>query len=48
MESKEIKVTHTPTADFVFEEDYDVPTLEFIENHIKEKNTYLKSLPQKK
>jgi len=35
-EAKEIKVTLTPTADFVFEEDYDLPTLEFINNHIKE------------
>ncbi|WP_234859511.1 porin [Aquimarina aquimarini] len=42
LESKEVKVTHTPTADFVFEEDYNLPTLEFIENHIKEK----KHLPE--
>ncbi|UOY05500.1 hypothetical protein L0P88_16270 [Muricauda sp. SCSIO 64092] len=37
LESKEIKVTLTPTADFVFESDYNLPTLEFIENYIKEK-----------
>ena len=42
IESKEIKVSNTPTADFVFEEDYDLPTLEFIEKHIKEK----KHLPE--
>lgn len=37
LESKEIKVTNTPTADFVFEENYSLPTLESIEKHIKEK-----------
>ncbi|CAM1352759.1 MULTISPECIES: coiled-coil domain-containing protein 30 [Tenacibaculum] len=42
IESKEIKVTNTPTADFVFEEDYDLPTLKSIEKHIKEK----KHLPE--
>ncbi|SEB46031.1 hypothetical protein SAMN04489761_0849 [Tenacibaculum sp. MAR_2009_124] len=42
LESKEIKVTNTPTADFVFEEDYNLPTLKSIENHIKEK----KHLPE--
>ncbi|CAM1359204.1 exported hypothetical protein [Tenacibaculum sediminilitoris] len=36
-ESKEIKVTTTPTADFVFEESYSLPTLKSIEKHIKEK-----------
>ncbi|WP_052248329.1 hypothetical protein [Chryseobacterium taiwanense] len=41
-ESKEIKVTLTPTADFVFEEDYDLPKLEEVEKHIKEK----KHLPE--
>ncbi len=35
IESKEIKVTNTPTADFVFEEDYNLPKLEFIEKYIK-------------
>ncbi|WP_052248328.1 hypothetical protein [Chryseobacterium taiwanense] len=42
LESKEIKVTLTPTADFVFEEDYALPKLEEIEKHIKEK----KHLPE--
>ena len=41
-EAKEIKVSLTPTADFVFENDYNLPTLEFIENFIKEK----KHLPE--
>ena len=36
-ESKEIKVTNTPTADFVFEENYSLPTLKSVEKHIKEK-----------
>ena len=42
LEAKEIKVTNTPTADFVFEEDYHLPTLKSIEKHIKEK----KHLPE--
>ncbi|MCD9619331.1 hypothetical protein [Chryseobacterium gleum] len=41
-EAKEIKVTLTPTADFVFDENYNLPTLENIEKHIKEK----KHLPE--
>lgn len=41
-EAKEIKVTSSPTADFVFEENYNLPTLEDIEKHIKEK----KHLPE--
>jgi hypothetical protein len=41
-EAKEIKVSLTPTADFVFEEDYNLPKLEDIEKHIKEK----KHLPE--
>ena len=41
-EAKEIKVTLTPTADFVFEEDYNLPKLEDVEKHIKEK----KHLPE--
>ena len=41
-ESKEIKVTTTPTADFVFEKDYNLPKLEEVEKHIKEK----KHLPE--
>ncbi|MGO4708235.1 hypothetical protein AB4Y90_03765 [Chryseobacterium sp. 2TAF14] len=42
LEAKEIKVTLTPTADFVFEESYDLPKLEDVEKHIKEK----KHLPE--
>jgi len=41
-EAKEIKVTLTPTADFVFENDYNLPKLEEVEKHIKEK----KHLPE--
>lgn len=41
-EAKEIKVTLTPTADFVFAEDYSLPKLEDVEKHIKEK----KHLPE--
>lgn len=41
-EAKEVKVTTTPTADFVFEEDYNLPKLEEVEKHIKEK----KHLPE--
>jgi hypothetical protein len=36
LEAKEVKVTTTPTADFVFEKDYQLPTLEEVEKHIKE------------
>jgi hypothetical protein len=42
LEAKEVKVTLTPTADFVFEENYNLPTLDFIEKHIKER----KHLPE--
>lgn len=42
LEVKEIKVTLTPTADFVFDEHYNLPNLEDIEKHIKEK----KHLPE--
>ncbi len=42
LEAKEIKVTTSPTADFVFEESYNLPTLKSIEKHIKEK----KHLPE--
>ncbi|WP_231121170.1 hypothetical protein [Epilithonimonas vandammei] len=42
IEAREIKVTQTPTADFVFEETYHLPTLESVERHIKEK----KHLPE--
>ena len=41
-EAKEIKVTLTPTADFVFDENYDLPKLEEVEKHIKKK----KHLPE--
>ncbi|MET7035719.1 hypothetical protein [Elizabethkingia miricola] len=37
LEAKEIKVTTTPTADFVFEDSYQLPNLESVEKHIKEK-----------
>ncbi|WP_228384003.1 hypothetical protein [Chryseobacterium sp. JM1] len=42
LEAKELKVTLTPTADFVFEESYDLPKLEEVAKHIKEK----KHLPE--
>ncbi|WP_260134035.1 hypothetical protein [Elizabethkingia anophelis] len=42
LEAKEIKVTTTPTADFVFEDSYHLPNLESVEKHIKEK----KHLPE--
>lgn len=41
-EAKELKVTLTPTADFVFAESYDLPQLEVVEKYIKEK----KHLPE--
>ncbi|UWX59239.1 cell wall anchor protein [Chryseobacterium oranimense] len=41
-EAKEVKVTATPTADFVFDEDYKLPQLDEVEKHIKEK----KHLPE--
>lgn len=36
-EAKEVKVTLTPTADFVFDEEYKLPELDEVEKHIKEK-----------
>lgn len=36
LEAKEVKVTTTPTADFVFEEKYDLPKLEEVEKFILE------------
>ena len=42
LEAKEIKVTQTPTADFVFEESYPLAKLEDVEKHIKAK----KHLPE--
>lgn len=41
-EAKEVKVTSSPTADFVFGEDYKLPKLEDVETHIREK----KHLPE--
>lgn len=37
LETKEVKVTTTPTADFVFAEDYKLPKLGDVEKHIKKK-----------
>ena len=34
LEAKEIKVTTTPTADFVFDKKYKLPSLKFVENFI--------------
>ena len=42
VEAKEVKVTTTPTADFVFAEDFKLLKLEEVEKHIKEK----KHLPE--
>lgn len=42
LEAKEVKVTLSPTADFVFEENYNLPKLDDIEKHINEK----KHLPE--
>jgi hypothetical protein len=42
LEAREVKVTQSPTADFVFEENYGLPKLEDVEKHIKEK----KHLPE--
>ncbi len=36
LDAKEFNVIPQTTADFVFEENYDLPTLDFIENHIKQ------------
>lgn|GEM_PF-229204 len=36
LEAKEIKVTLTPTADFVFEKEYGLPKLEEVEKFVKE------------
>lgn len=44
--AKEIKV-ETGWSDFVFFEDYELPTLEEVENHIKEKG-HLKNIPSAK
>ncbi|SFW76994.1 hypothetical protein SAMN02927921_04183 [Sinomicrobium oceani] len=42
--TKEVKVDLDGWSDFVFEEDYDLPTLEEVEAHIKEKG-HLKDIP---
>ncbi|WP_407484414.1 hypothetical protein [Elizabethkingia meningoseptica] len=42
LEAREIKVTTSPTADFVFEDHYKLPDLESVEKHIREK----KHLPE--
>lgn len=42
LEATEVKVTTSPTADFVFEEHYKLPSLEEVEAHIKTK----KHLPE--
>ena len=42
LEAKEIKITTTPTADFVFDESYILPNLHDTEKHIKQK----KHLPE--
>lgn len=47
IESKEVKVTNTPTADFVFEENYNLPSLKSIEKHIK-KNKHLPEIASAK
>ncbi|MCX2680621.1 hypothetical protein OOZ15_11770 [Galbibacter sp. EGI 63066] len=44
LEAKEIKVTTTPTADFVFEEDYSLPNLDSIEKYVN-KNKHLPEIP---
>src|SRR5690606_12588591 len=42
--AKEVKVDVDGWSDFVFEENYDLPTLEEVEIHIKEKG-HLKGIP---
>ena len=38
IEANEIKVTNTPTADFVFAKDYELPNLEKVEKYLLENN----------
>ncbi|WP_152538401.1 hypothetical protein [Aquimarina megaterium] len=45
--AREIKVEATSWSDFVFETDYNLPTLSEVENHIKEKG-HLKDIPNAK
>jgi hypothetical protein len=47
VETKELKVTQTPTADFVFEENYNLPKLNEVENFIN-KNKHLPEIPSAK
>jgi len=42
IEAKEILLSTTPTADFVFEDNYDLPSLNLVEQYIQEK----KHLPE--
>ena len=42
--SKEVKVDMTGWSDFVFKKEYDLPTLEEVEKHIKEKG-HLENIP---
>ena len=42
--AKEIKVMTSGWSDFVFEKDYELPSLEEVENHIKEKG-HLPDIP---
>ena len=42
--AKEVKIDLTGWADYVFQEDYDLPTLEEVEQHIKEKG-HLPNIP---
>lgn len=45
--SKEVKIEATDWSDFVFAEDYKLPTLSEVENHIKE-NKHLPGIPSEK
>ncbi|MGX1929310.1 hypothetical protein [Flagellimonas sp. 2504JD4-2] len=45
--AREVKVEASGWSDFVFEKDYDLPTLEEVENHIKT-NGHLKDIPSAK
>jgi hypothetical protein len=45
--SKEVKVDMTGWSDFVFKKEYDLPTLEEVEKHIKE-NGHLENIPSEK
>ena len=47
IKTKEVKVTLDDWSDFVFYEDYELPTLKEVESHIKEKG-HLKDIPSAK